>query len=118
MLVLTALPEKCHEICEIFLSEMSSSAGRDKFPRYQEAAPPHVLHKSLRTPGAVSLLQPPSLVKTLKRLLVIPRVREGLTFPIGSRGTSRGALCPLHLLRFAQLKWDKAHGGLWIFTGE
>lgn len=69
------------------------AADEINFPRYQEAVPPHVLHKSLWTAGAARLLQPHPLVKTLKRLLVIPHVREGVTFSHWqSRHISR---CPL-----------------------
>lgn len=53
----------------------------------------------------VSLLQPPSPVKTLKRLFVIPHLREGLTFPIGSWSTSSGALCPL-FISCGLLSWN------------
>lgn len=97
------------------------AADEINFPRYQEAVPPHVLHKSLRTAGAASLLQPPAttpLSRHSRGYLLFHMCERDWHFPIGSRSTSRGALCPLHLPWFAQLKWDKAHGGLWIFTGE
>lgn len=123
MLVLTAIPEKCDEICKILLSKFLQALDKINFSGSRGLfflLSCIILYGQggVGGGGAVSLLQPPSLVKTLKRLFVIPRLWEGLTFPIGSWSASSGALCPSHLLWFAQLKWDKARGGLWRFTGE
>lgn len=118
MLVLTGFPENYMKNERNLCQNVLKHGSRYTFPQIAGGCSLWYRAEPSVDGLEVSMLQPPSLVKTLKRLFVIPGLWEGLTFPIGSWSTSSGALCPLHLLWFAQLKWDKARGGLWKFTRE
>lgn len=102
------------------LSKRHQAPDRMNFLGYQKA--PYGLHNSCVDSWFSKFSADTLTCQSAQRLFVIPRAWEQLTFPIGSWRTSSGALCPLHLCWFAQLKWDKAHRGAcgdsWGRTGR